>query len=337
MKSISRKELLFQAVLIVVVFLFYSFDRDNPQFRWSDMALFSTHVLAAIIIGYWLMPRFLYKKKYWQFFGFVILIVALVIGVEEVFLEQIFFPGSQKASSFPGVVFSLLEVLPVITILSGFKFGWDALRKQEQIEELQSTVKESELEFLRSQINPHFLFNNLNNLYSHALEGSTKTPGIILELSGLLRYMLYECKEKFVSLEKEMEQLNNFIKLSRLQIEDRGTVQFGTKRIEPRFRIAPLILIVFIENAFKHSQAGQSENIEIDISLEMKANTLHFYCANNYVSHEGMDTVAGGIGLKNVRKRLDLLYPDKYNLTIDESHNLYKVNLSIELEKIDTA
>ena len=336
MKSISRKELLFQAVLIVVVFLFYSFDRKNPQFRLSDMALFSTHVLAAIIIGYWLMPRFLYKKKYWQFFGFVVLIVALVIGVEEVFLEQIFFPGSQKASSFPGVVFSLLEVLPVITILSGFKFGWDALRKQEQIEELQSAVKESELEFLRSQINPHFLFNNLNNLYSHALEGSTKTPGIILELSGLLRYMLYECKEKFVSLEKEVEQLNNFIKLSKLQIEDRGMVQFDTKGIEPGFRIAPLILIVFIENAFKHSQAGQSENIEIDISLEMKANTLHFYCANNYVPNEGMDTVAGGIGLKNVQKRLDLLYPDKHNLTIDESHNLYKVNLSIELEKIDT-
>ncbi len=335
MKSISRKELLFQAVLIVVVFLFYSFDRKNPQFRLSDMALFSTHVLAALVIGYWLMPRFLYKKKYWQFFGFVILVVALVIGVEEVFLEQIFFPGSQKASSFPGVVFSLLEVLPVITILSGFKFGWDALRKQEQIEELQSVVKESELEFLRSQINPHFLFNNLNNLYSHALEGSTKTPGIILELSGLLRYMLYECKEKFVSLEKEMEQLNNFIKLSKLQIEDRGTVQFDAKGIEPGFRIAPLILIVFIENAFKHSQAGQSENIEIAISLEMKANTLCFYCANNHMPNKGMDTVAGGIGLKNVRKRLDLLYPDKHHLTIDESHNLYKVNLSIELEKID--
>ncbi|MEM8765486.1 MAG: histidine kinase [Bacteroidota bacterium] len=329
----SQKELVFQVVLIVLVFLFYSFDAENPGFRPSQVAFFSTHVLAAWAIGYWLMPKYLYRKKYLMFFIWVVAIVVVVIGLEELVLEQVFYPGTRRASRFPGVVFSLLGVLPVITILAGFKFGWDALQKQEQIEALKSTVQESELQFLRSQINPHFLFNNLNNLYSYALEGSSKTPEIILELSGLLRYMLYECKEKFVPLDKEIKQLHNFIKLNKLQIEDRGVVHFSVEHIKSDYKIAPLILIVFIENAFKHSQAGQSENIAIDISIKMTGNTLHFHCTNNYEASDGLDTVAAGIGLTNVRKRLDLLYPNNYTLSIVEDENQYTVDLNMTLQK----
>ncbi len=333
--SISKKELVFQLVLLVLVFLFYSSDRENPGIHWHQAAFFLTYALAAALIGYWLMPRFLYHKKYWSFFGYVVLVVTVVILLEELVLEQIFFPGTRRAKGFPGVFYSLLDVLPMITILSGFKFGWDALQKQEQIEELKSTVQESELQFLRSQINPHFLFNNLNNLYSHALEGSQKTPEIILELSGLLRYMLYECKEKFVPLSKEIEQLHNFIKLNKLQIENRGSVDFEARDIKPGHKIAPLILIVFIENAFKHSQSGQTENIRIAIDLTMKENVLQFTCTNNYVPTEGLETVDAGIGLKNVQKRLQLLYPNKHDLKIEENGNSYRVDLSIELSKMN--
>lgn len=332
--SILKRELVFQLVLLILVFLFYSFDRENPGFHAYQLAFFSTYVLAAAIIGYWLMPRFLYKRKYWQFFAFVLLVIVGIVLLEELLLEQIFFSGTKRARSFPGVFFSLLGVLPVITILSGFKFAWDALQKQEQIEALKSTVQESELQFLRSQINPHFLFNNLNNLYSYALEGSPKTPEIILELSGLLRYMLYECKEKFVPFQKEIEQLHNFIKLSKLQIENRGTVHFNTHDIEIGYKIAPLILIVFIENAFKHSQAGQTENIEIEIELYMKDDIMHFICSNNFEHSDGLETVAAGIGLENVQKRLQLLYADKHVLNIQNDKTNYKVNLTIELEKI---
>lgn len=332
--SISKKELAFQLVLVILVFLFYSFDRENPGFQWYQLAFFLTYVLAAAVIGYWLMPRFLYRKKYGQFFGYVILVIVAIILLEELVLEQIFYAGTRRARVFPGIFYSLFGVLPVIAILSGFKFGWDALQKQEQIEELKSTVQESELQFLRSQINPHFLFNNLNNLYSHALEGSPKTPEIILELSGLLRYMLYECKEKFVPLEKEIEQLHNFIKLNKLQIENRGTVRFETHDIKSGYRIAPLILIVFIENAFKHSQAGQTENIKIDIDLTMKGNVLHFNCTNNHEPAEGLKSVDAGIGLKNVQKRLQLLYPKKHDLQIKEDQKSYEVNLSIQLSKL---
>lgn len=331
---ISRKELFFQIILHVLVFLFYSFDRDDPGFKLYQLVFFLTYAVAAAFIGYLLMPQFLYRKRYWQFFVWVSVVFIALLVLEEMVLEQIFFAGTQRAETFPGIFFSLVGVVPVIAILTGFKFGWDALQKQEQIEALQLTVQESELQFLRSQINPHFLFNNLNNLYAHALEGSEKTPGIILELSGMLRYMLYECKERFVPLQKEIEHLQNFIKLNQLQIEGRGSVSFESQISGSGHKIAPLILIVFIENAFKHSQAGQTEDISIQIDLKMEGDILHFTCVNNYVPTESMESLSQGIGLANVQKRLELLYPKKHELNIIDSPNRYEVQVSLELQKL---
>lgn len=330
---ITRKELVFQIILHILVFLFYSYDRRHPEIDIPEIVFFLSYAIASAIIAYYLMPNFLYKKKQWKFFGSVLLIIVGLILLEELVLEQIFYPGTRRARSFPGVYYALLEIVPVIAILSGFKFGWDALQKQKQIDQLKNTVQESELQFLRSQINPHFLFNNLNNLYSYALENSTKTPEIILEMSGVLRYILYECKEKFVPLKKEIEQLDNFIKLYKLQIEERGNVKFNPHQIQSGFKIAPLILIVFIENAFKHSQSGQSSDIEIEIEVKQKGNQLQFSCVNNFEPVEGMDSVAKGIGLQNVIKRLQLLYPEKHQLQVEEKNNQFTVFLTMELEK----
>ncbi|QBA65503.1 sensor histidine kinase [Muriicola soli] len=332
--NISIKELVFQVILLVVVFLFYSFDRNEPGFKLHQFVFFSTYVLASTIIGYFLMPKLLYKKKYILFSISLVSIIALLIVLEELVLEPVFFPGTRRASSFAPVLYSMLGVLPVLTVLVGFKFGWDALQKQQQIEKLESIIEESELQFLRSQINPHFLFNNLNNLYSYAIQGSEKTPQIILELSGLLRYMLYECKENFVPLAKELEQLQNFIALSKLQIEDRGTVSFNVSQQVANYKIAPLILIVFIENAFKHSQAEQSDDISIKIDVSFKGDTLLFKCINNHDSGEKHESLSSGIGLTNVRKRLNLIYPKKHELSIRDNGNTYEVDLSIELTKI---
>ncbi len=329
-----RKELFFQVLLHVLVFLFYSYDREAPGFKLHQLIFFLTYAAAAAIIGYYLMPRFLYRKRYWAFFGWVSTVLILLLVLEELVLEQIFFPGTRRAQTFPGIFFSLVGVVPVIAILTGFKFAWDALQKQEQIEILKNTVQESELQYLRSQINPHFLFNNLNNLYAHALEGSEKTPGIILELSGMLRYMLYECKERYVPLHKEIEHLQHFIRLNQLQIEGRGKVVFEPPSMRRDLKIAPLILIVFIENAFKHSQSGQAENINIQIELRLEGNELHFKCTNNYAPTAAMETVDQGIGLENVRKRLNLLYPGKHQLVIDEEPQSYSVNLVLELEEM---
>ena len=166
----------------------------------------------------------------------------------------------------------------------------DAFTKQKEVDKLEDAVKESQLQYLKSQINPHFLFNNMNNIYAYALEGSEKTPEIILELSGLLRYMLYECKEKFVPLEKEVEHLRKFVNLYRLQIEDRGKVEFSIEGLIKNHRIAPLILIVFVENAFKHSQSSQSNDIEIDIKVKISDDDkLYFQCSNSYEQTSNVD------------------------------------------------
>ncbi|WP_318312266.1 sensor histidine kinase [Flagellimonas crocea] len=331
---ISKKELLFQIVLHILVLLFFSFDRNTGSIVVHRAIFLLFYAVATVAITYYLMPTFLYKKKYWQFFLGSGIVVALVITVEETVMEPIIFPNTKRAETFPGIYVSLLGVLPVMFILSGCKFGWDALKKQAEIDELQSTIQESELQFLRSQINPHFLFNNLNNLYSYALQESPKTPEIILEMSGVLRYMLYESKEQFVPLKKELEQLGNFIRLYKLQIEDRGEVHFDVDEIEGEYRIAPLILIVFIENAFKHSQSGQSSDIKIDISVTLRNSILSFRCKNNYEPGFSLDSVAKGIGLKNVQKRLELLYPKKHLLQIEEADNSYNVYLKLELEKV---
>lgn len=327
------KEVIFQIVLHALVFIFYSVERNQTSIEAYKIVFFLNYALAAFFINYFLLPRFYYKKKTLAFLVFVLLTVLAVILMEEFVLEKIYFPDS-RANVFGGFFRTLSDVLPTITILSGFKFAWDALGKERELEKMKSLVKESELQFLKTQINPHFLFNNLNNLYAYAIEQSPKTPEIILELSGLLRYMLYECKEQYVPLAKEVEQLKNFIKLSELQIEERGQVDFSTQNIKTEYQIAPLILIVFIENAFKHSTASQSENIFIQVELELlDSGILHFICKNSFHVHSNTDRLSNGIGLENVQKRLELLYPMAHQLDIKDRDNRYEVRLSIDLNK----
>lgn len=329
--SLNSREVLFQVLLHLLVFTFYSFDKNQPTIEAYHVAFFANYAVAAFFINYFFLPRFYYQKKYLQFFLLTLLTVAGAILVEELVMERIFFPDT-RGRTFQGFFFTLLDVLPVITIISGFKFAWDALYKQRELDALKAAIEESELQYLTSQVNPHFLFNNLNNLYAYAIENSPKTPTIILELSAVLRYMLYECREKFVPLSKEIEHLQNFTRLNELQIEERGEVHFESSGSPSAYQIAPLILIVFVENAFKHSQASQSEDIQIAISIAVSPEgMLDFTCKNNFEPTTNTDNLSHGIGLANVKKRLQLLYPDAHQLHIREDGKQYEVNLRLQL------
>ncbi len=329
----STRELVFQLLLHAVVFTFNSFDKNAPEISTHQFFFFLNYAFGTLVISYFLLPTFFYKKKYLQFCIGVVIIIAGIVIIEELVLEQIFFPDSNRSETIL-ISFALLDIIPIVTVLSGFKFAWDAVRKQRELEQLQAAIKESELQFLKTQINPHFLFNNLNNLYAYAIENSPKTPTIILELSAVLRYMLYECKEKYVALRKEVEQLENFTRLSQLQIEDRGVVNFTAGTIPDNLIIAPLILVVFIENAFKHSQSSQSSEIEIDIQLVVTATgQLKFQCRNNYQPNTNTENLSKGIGLENVQKRLNLLYPDTHHLSVQEQGLYYQVDLTMQLDK----
>lgn len=297
-----------------------------------QFAFFANYALAVLVINYVLLPNYFYQRRYWQFFIFFSILITAVIIIEEFVLEKIYFPDG-RGRYFQGVYFSLLDVLPVITILSGFKFAWDIIMKQSQVEKLKATIEESELQLLKSQINPHFLFNNLNNLYSYALTNSEKTPKIILELSSVLRYMLYECQERYVPLEIELKQLENYIKLYELQIEERGEVKFSVPDLPGHpYKIAPLVLMVFVENAFKHSADSQVKDIAIDIAVELIENkTLKFRCSNTFQERTTTPGNTQGIGLENVKKRLNYIYPDSHTLQINASANVYRVTLTIDL------
>lgn len=327
------RELLFQVIIHVVVFIFYSYDRNNPGIELYQVMFFLNYALAALVVNYVFLPSFFYRKKYAQFIVASAILVTVVIIGEEFVLEQIYFPET-RGQFFPGVANTLLDVVPPIFILAAFKFAWDAVSKQGQLEELQSAMVESELQFLKSQINPHFLFNNLNNLYSYALERSPKAPELILKLSDVLRYMLYECREKYVAVEKEVAHLENFTRLNELQIEERGRIRFRADRMGHGFQIAPLILIVFIENAFKHSQSSLSEDIKIDVDISIsESGKMRFKCVNNFQHNANTENLARGIGLQNVRKRLDMIYPGRHTLEIKPEENLYQVFLELDLNR----
>lgn len=331
------KEILFQALLFGLVFVLYSTERQDEhihtRFNNYEFVFFVNYAFASYFITYFLLPKYLYRKKYLHTGIYTALVLGAVIFVEEFILEPIFFPG-KRAANFPGIFFNLAEMLPIIMILVGFKFAWDAILKQRQVESLEMAVQESELQFLKSQINPHFLFNNLNNLYSYALEASPKTPELILELSAVLRYMLYECQEKYVPLDKEIEHLEKFIGLSELQFEGRGEIKFQSSDMKYGLFIAPLILPVFVENAIKHSSSSQTEDIYIKIDVQLlEDDILQFNCVNRFSDHSNTESISGGIGLQNVKKRLDLIYPNAHKLDIHTEDGMYNVSLSINLKR----
>lgn len=332
-KNANHRELLFQLILHVIIFLFYSYDRRHPQIELYEVFFFANYAFGAFVINYYLLSQYLYTKKYLQFFLFLVLVVAVVVSIEEGVLEVVYFPDT-KGKSFFGSIHNLLDVLPIMLILSGFKFAWDALGKQNEVETLKNMIRESELQFLKSQINPHFLFNNLNNLYAYAIKNDPETPNIILELSEVLRYMLYECRVKQVHLTREVEQLTNFVNLGKIQIKNRGEVVMNTHNIKPGYQIAPLILIVFVENAFKHSSSSQSEFINIEINMEVNNDgVLFFSCVNSYEELTNTDNLSKGIGLENVESRLKLLYPDAHQLQIVKTGSTFSVLLQLTLNK----
>lgn len=329
--SIYSPEVWVQVGLALIFFLGNSFRRYGFEFDGLRVLLYFNYLAAAFVINYFLLQKFFYQKQFFRFAIGVVLVLLVMILIEELVLEPWLFAGTRRAARFPGIVYSLMYVVPMLMVFVGFKAVWDMQRKQTELEQLKSAIGQSQLQFLKSQINPHFLFNNLNNLYSYSLESSPKVPKIILELSSLLRYMLYDCQEEKVLLSKEIEFLENFVRLQELQIEERGNVTFNVSGIPSNKRIAPLILIVFIENCFKHSTASQSDLISVSIALTIDNDTLTLNCTNSFSPDGNTNQLASGIGLENVKKRLALLYPNAHNLSISKREKEYEANLILNL------
>lgn len=191
---------------------------------------------------------------------------------------------------------------------------------------------EAELNLLKGQVNPHFLFNTLNNIYSMSLYDSKKTPDMILKLSHLLSYMIYECKDQKVSLEKEIDFIQNYIQLEQVRMEDTAIINLSIEGKDPGHLIPPLLFIPFIENTFKHGVIPDEELSTINITLKITPNDITLITKNAYEAHDKPTTSSHkGFGIKNVTKRLDLLFPEKYKLEIEQENSQFISSLKITL------
>jgi LytS/YehU family sensor histidine kinase len=190
-------------------------------------------------------------------------------------------------------------------------------------------LQEARLKLLQGQLHPHFLFNMLNNLYGLWMEKSNTTPEVILKLSSLLDYMLYQCNNDKIPLQKEIDFIRNYIELESIRHDQRLNVELNLENYDENFQIAPLILFVFVENAFKHGANRNSGDSHISLSLSSKGSLLNFSISNNYSSH---DSGNEGLGLNNVIERLEMIYKDKHKLAIDDKSGTYQVTLDIEID-----
>jgi LytS/YehU family sensor histidine kinase len=209
----------------------------------------------------------------------------------------------------------------------------DWLVQQRDKKELESQTLQSELKFLKSQINPHFLFNTLNSLYALTLKKSDLAPEIVLKLSEMMRYMLYECNEKEVPLNKEINYMKNYLELEKLRHGAKMLIDFKVNGEIINQKIAPLILIPFIENSFKHGINNQVSVGFVNLELNVYKNDLNMILENSKSPSlpKPSGKKSGGIGLANVKRRMAILYPENHSLDIIESPNTYKIELNLNL------
>jgi LytS/YehU family sensor histidine kinase len=216
---------------------------------------------------------------------------------------------------------------------AGVKITGDWLTNQQDKKELEHRTIQSELNFLKSQINPHFLFNTLNSLYALTLRKSDNAPEIVLKLSEMMRYMLYECNEKRVPLSKEVNYLRNYLDLELLRHGNGIDVQFEINGEISDQQIAPLLFIPFLENCFKHGLKNRISKGFVKIRLDVFRYNVQWHIENSKPEAIPMkdSRPSGGIGLVNVRRRLDILYTGHYQLAINDNPNTYEVDLKIDL------
>ncbi|MBL7798560.1 MAG: histidine kinase [Saprospiraceae bacterium] len=338
-------QILFWGALWVLVPLALAGNWDNTE----RLVVRSTVVLAGIALVVWanveiLLPRLYFNKKQAAYIAAgLALLVAIVLLVDwdaapwaEHFTRPRT-PGQSPGHGNPGARSSMKYIgmaMPYFTALIGsalYEVAGYANRKEREATEFRSEKLEAELKFLKSQINPHFLFNALNNIYALTVIKSDKASDNLLKLSGMLRYMLYDCKADHVPLGKEIEYLRHFIDLNLLK-DSRGlNVEVHLDESRPGLTIAPMLLIPFVENAFKHSKIEDRAHGWIRIELTTLTDRIQFAVENSVPETAHSKDQEGGIGLVNVRRQLELLYPDHHTLDIEQKDDTFRVLLTVDI------
>ncbi len=333
--------ILFWLIAISVLLILY-YDSGDP-FR-STVSFIVIILCLAVLIYFnilFLIPRFLSKKRIILYGLFLILATLLIAPIRTLLNYYIYTGHYQIQQEIIDSHWAIFTAMLVITIGSTIgKIVLDWFQKERELRIMENETMQSELRFLRAQINPHFLFNTLNSLYALTLKKSDRAPNIVIKLSEIMRYMLYECNDKKVALQKEIDYIRNYLDLERLRHKNQVRIDLDIKGNVEGQKIAPLLFSPFLENAFKHGLNKHMSEGYIKVRLTVNGNDLTFNIENSKppgdVEEEKNDDtrISGGIGLKNVRRRLELLYPGAHNLTIKETEASYAIYLSISLNNL---
>ena len=323
--------------LLLYQISFYKRDQPDPWFE--------TLTIAAIVVGstgaiayfnyFVLLPRYLARRQFWRFTLEFTPLFALVM-VARLHLERWLIDGYSHQHEYlyrERFVVQIVATSLFITVFIGmlrFAVEWFELEARKR--ELANQKLTAELNFLRAQINPHFLFNTLNNLYYLAYKQSPHTTEVIAKLSQMMRYMTDDCSHAQVQLSKEIEYMQNYISLERLRLNHQIPVEFCVEGNPQGVRVAPLIFITFLENAFKHGVSQHDPRAWVRVAIALQDHTCHYVVENSRPPRNGQGVpVKSGIGLQNVHRQLALSYPDRHRLRVEESADRYAVHLDLQL------
>jgi two-component system LytT family sensor kinase len=282
-----------------------------------------------------IVPAFLLKKKYALFIISIVLLVLCSAWLRTLVAIQMnlhFFHPAEATDTTTLYLNSVFNISFWVLLVTIVKMIADRIQTQHQLELLAKGKIAAELDYLKAQINPHALFNSLNTVYGYIDKSNQAARDVLLQFSELLRYQLYDCSAEKIALEKEVAYIKNYIAFQRLRKDTQLIVHLDITAIEPGLTIAPLLLIVLIENAFKFVSNYPDKENKIRITITVENKSLKSSCINtNELPHAITGINSGGIGISNLKRRLALLYPGKYELSISSDSLVYETHLNIDL------
>ncbi|MEO5681798.1 MAG: histidine kinase [Chitinophagaceae bacterium] len=322
-------------LLLYAAWYYFRYE-DYPGRAWLITLIKVADLMIMVYItNYLLVPYLLYKKKYLLF---TLLYICMITGfsILKMSAEAAAFgtPGFFDLSSrFKARIYdNILPHFLLVSTAAAFKLLLDYATAQKRLGLLAKEKSATELQFLKSQINPHFLFNSLNAIYFLIEKKNTEARQTLLQFSDLLRYQLYDCNEDSIAIEKELVYLNNYVRLQQLRKDNHYEIKLAINPSVSGFSITPLLLIAFVENAFKHVSNHTKKTNFVLISMSKENNLFFFEAANSTDNSAPTDTV-GGIGLANVKRRLALIYPGKHSLTVSNKEDVFNIQLQLTIDQ----
>lgn len=327
---------IFQACFwILIVFLQLIAATNFLTFRMALVFAGFNLTLGMILFygnSFWIFPRFFEKRK----FGWYVLINFLLIGLlsHAFFIADAYIVGNFRTEKLPAHLpqfFPYFRIFSLLIFIFFISLVFSLIRKTTEQElaskQLSKEKSDTEIRLLKAQINPHFIFNSMNNIYSLAYSKSDQTPEAVLKLSDMMRYVYYDCNRDEVTLGAELEYIRNYIAFQQMKSPHEQNIVLESEGVDESFRIAPMLFIPFVENSFKYSRIEDLKDAKVDIKLFTEGHKLCFKISNTHP--ENGKTPGSGMGIDNVRNRLELTYPRKHELKVKDENNIFEVVMKI--------